>query len=222
MNSFPHTIAAIIPALNEESTLPSVIAAVKECSAIGEVIVVDNGSIDDTANVAAAAGARVVHEPQQGKGEAVRQGIMSTDANIIVLLDGDLIGLTPTHIEALIWPLLTGAAAMTCGLCDRGWLSPLFQYVLPILTGQRAFQRNLIECLNQCDIKRYRLESALNAYTTRRRLSRLNFVCSGLTHRSKERKFSNPLLGFLCKQLMFLETIQGYFCSLIRGVRAYG
>ena len=84
-------ISVIIPALNEEEPIAAV---VRDCLATGlprEVIVVDNGSTDHTADRAKAAGARVVAEPTPGYGRACATGIraLSLDCDTVVFLDGD-------------------------------------------------------------------------------------------------------------------------------------
>src|SRR5688572_18684361 len=66
-------VAAIIPARNEAETIGPVVLAARGARSVGEVIVVDNGSTDDTGAIAAANGARVVHESMPGKGEAMRR-----------------------------------------------------------------------------------------------------------------------------------------------------
>jgi len=70
-------VSVIIAALNEEEAIANVVASVPREIA-SEIIVVDNGSTDRTAEVALAAGARVVTEPQRGYGRAFRAGLRST------------------------------------------------------------------------------------------------------------------------------------------------
>lgn len=80
---------AILPALNEEAGIASAIASIPR-SAIDEIIVVDNGSTDRTAELARAAGASVVREDRRGYGSACMAGVCAApDASIYVFLDGD-------------------------------------------------------------------------------------------------------------------------------------
>ena len=107
-------IVVVIPALNEQVAIRLVIADIPDV--VHEVIVVDNGSVDDTAAHAAAAGARVVHEPQRGYGRACLTGIaaLPDDTDIVVFLDGDYSD-RPEEMERLIEPLRDGAADLVIG-----------------------------------------------------------------------------------------------------------
>lgn len=83
-------VSVVIPALDEEETIAGVVRGVPREIA-SEVIVVDNGSVDRTAERAREAGARVVREPQRGYGRACRAGVeaVNGECEIVVFLDGD-------------------------------------------------------------------------------------------------------------------------------------
>jgi glycosyltransferase involved in cell wall biosynthesis len=96
-----YKIAAIIPCLNEEASIAATIQAIKvelpEC----RIIVVDNGSSDNTTQKALAAGVEVIYEPQKGKGFAVRRGFnrLPNDLDAIFIVDGDsTYEIAPIHI----------------------------------------------------------------------------------------------------------------------------
>ncbi len=112
-------VSVIIPALNEEESIGKVIADIpKTC--VEEIIVVDNGSIDRTAEVARAAGARVVQEARKGYGYACLAGIAVLNApEIVVFLDGDYSDF-PSEMPLLIQPILAGDAEMVIGSRIRG------------------------------------------------------------------------------------------------------
>ena len=86
-------VTAVIPCLNEERTIAICVGKARrsfeELGVTGEVVVVDNGSTDRTAELAAALGARVVTEPERGYGAALRAGIEAARGRIIVMGDGD-------------------------------------------------------------------------------------------------------------------------------------
>ena len=209
--------AAIIPAWNEADTISGVVLVARAATLVDEVIVVDNASTDGTAKVALRAGARVVYEAEKGKGEAMRAGVAASDADVVVFLDADLLGLTTEHIDDLVRPVVGGEVAMACGLFDRGPFSnPIYLRALPVLTGQRALRRELFEALDRNEISGYRVEAALNSLVAQRELDRRDVVCTGLWHRTKEEKYASPAAGFLHKQAMLLTAVWSYVAYAVR------
>jgi glycosyltransferase involved in cell wall biosynthesis len=116
-----HRISVIIPALNEEEPIAAV---VRQCLTTGqpdEVIVVDNGSTDRTAECARAAGAKVVAEPRPGYGRACAGGIraLSPECQIVVFLDGDGSD-CPELMEQLVQPIAEERQDFVIGSRTRG------------------------------------------------------------------------------------------------------
>lgn len=107
-------IVAVIPALNEEGSIGKVVASVPR-DLVAEVIVVNNGSADRTAEVAAAAGARLVTEPERGYGAACKAGLdAAADADILVYLDGDASD-QPAELARVLGPVARGEADLVIG-----------------------------------------------------------------------------------------------------------
>jgi glycosyltransferase involved in cell wall biosynthesis len=114
MNTGKERISIIIPALNEQDSIGLVIKDIPK-RLVDEIIVVDNGSIDNTAEVAQSAGARVVREIHRGYGAACLKGIESANyPDIIVFLDGDYSDY-PEEMEQLIDPIMQGRADLVIG-----------------------------------------------------------------------------------------------------------
>lgn len=91
----------IIPALNEGDRIGQVLQSLSSLSK-RRVIVVDNGSLDDTTSVARSFGVTVLQEPRQGKGFAVIRGAHFATTDRVFLCDGDISGLTVTDIDRLV------------------------------------------------------------------------------------------------------------------------
>lgn len=115
-------IVVIIPAVDEEEAIGLVLAEVPPV--VAEVIVVDNGSSDRTAEVARVAGARVVAEPRRGYGQACLAGIAAAEgADVLVFLDGDHSDY-PGQLPDLVAPILAGEADLVIGSRSLGRRSP--------------------------------------------------------------------------------------------------
>jgi len=117
-------VSAIIPCLDEDAAIGQVVAMVL-ASNVSEVIVVDGGSSDRTAERALAAGARVIVEPRRGYGRAIQAGIAAVrdDADILLFLDGD--GSDPAEfIPDLVSPIVAGQAVFVLGSRVRGSREP--------------------------------------------------------------------------------------------------
>ncbi len=134
-------IAVVIPAFNEAGTVADVVRVAQQFTP--EIVVASDGSTDDTAAVARAAGATVVelHE-NGGKGRALGAALAATDAPYVVMLDADLTGLTPAHLERLVQPVLDGTLDMSIGVFEGGgFVTDWGNKLTPHLSGQRAARR---------------------------------------------------------------------------------
>lgn len=114
-------ITVVIPALNEAPGIGEVVRGVP-ADRVHEIVVVDNGSTDNTAEQAASAGARVVFEPRRGYGFACLAGARAAaEADVIVFLDGDRSD-DPAQFEAIVEPLLENRADLVIGSRITGLL----------------------------------------------------------------------------------------------------
>ena len=132
-------VSVIIPALNEEESIAEV---VHECLITGipnEVIVVDNGSDDRTADRARESGARVVSEPRSGYGRACKAGVgaISTSTDIIVFLDGDGSD-CPNFMSHLVGPIVANNYDFVIGSRTRGDREPGSMNCQQIFAGRLA------------------------------------------------------------------------------------
>jgi len=111
-----------MPALDEAEALPQVFAALATQPDLHEIVVVDNGSRDATPDLARAAGATVLHEPQRGYGAACLRALAYLEAappDVVVFMDADGSD-DPADLPALLAPVLSGAADLVIGSRARG------------------------------------------------------------------------------------------------------
>ena len=184
-------VAVVIPAYNEELRIAQVLGAVTRADCVNEVIVVSDGSDDRTVEVASMfSNAKVIAlRKNVGKGGAMWEGVRSTDADIVVFFDADLVGLLPEHVEQLVAPVRKGAD-MSVGIFRRGKLwSDAAQAISPSISGQRAVRRQLL-LDNPCIAdSRMGVEVELTRIVRKQGLNLVKVHLSGVTHTSKEKKF---------------------------------
>ena len=138
-------ISCIICALNEGPRIGAVLDVATTHPLIAEVIVVDDGSTDDTAQVVARyAHVRLIsHARNQGKSKAVATGVAAARHGLLMLLDADLKGLRPEDLDALAAPVLSGRAAVSLSL-RRNSLA-LFRWVgIDFVSGERVVDKRLL------------------------------------------------------------------------------
>jgi glycosyltransferase involved in cell wall biosynthesis len=132
-------VSVVIPALNEEEPIRDAVRDVLATGVAGEVIVVDNGSTDQTVARAVAAGARVVSEPNRGYGRACAVGAqaVSPDCEIIVFLDGDGSD-CPQFMQQMIRPIINGTHDFVIGSRARGKREPGSMNFQQLFAGRLA------------------------------------------------------------------------------------
>ena len=157
-NNKPMTVSVIIPAFNEEKTVAHVVSVVKSLPYIGEVVVVDDGSMDQTSKFAEEAGAKVIyHMKNRGKGAAIKTGFKNSKGDIVVFLDADLKNLTQSQVRNIVDPILNGEADVTktkfkreAGRVTELTAKPLLKFFFPEikfdqpLSGQFAAKRSFL------------------------------------------------------------------------------
>ncbi len=155
-------VSVIIPAYNEEETVAKVVKVVKKVSFVDEIIVVNDGSSDNTAEEAEKAGAIVItHEINKGKGQALHTGYKEAECDIIAFIDADIYNLTSKKVEAMIMPILEGKAEITktkfareSGRVTELTAKPLLNFFFPEinfeqpLSGQFAARKEVLKRIN--------------------------------------------------------------------------
>ncbi len=211
INSVKEKVAAIIPALNEEANIGNVLKVLLSSKYLDEIILVDDGSQDKTAEIGRKLKVKVVKLSENGgKGNAMKQGVKSTDAKIIVFFDADLIGLTKNHIFSLVYPIVKNEADMCVGMRDRLWgLPKLIAKMDPLMAigGERAVKRDLFEKIPDKFLQGFAVETALNYYCSVKKLPVKYVVLPDLKVVIKEKKWGFAK-GFLSRIKMIFEIIK--------------
>jgi glycosyltransferase involved in cell wall biosynthesis len=183
------TVDVVIPARNEASTIADVVAAARACRFTREVVVVDDGSTDGTAEQALAAGAKVVRrEAGAGsKAQAMELGVAASDAAAILFCDADCVGLTGGHLDDVCRPFVEGRAAMSVGWFDYGLLNPLVLR-LPPTSGERVVPRWVWDAVRPERRAGYSIEIMINEVIAEGRLPTSVRIMPGVAHRTKRDK----------------------------------
>ena len=135
-------VSFLIPAYNESKTIGEVLERIAALGLDSTVIVVDDGSVDDTAAIAEAAGVTVIRQKNQGKGAAIRAAIAAAEGDIAVIQDADM-EYDPAEVPELIEPIVRGAADVVFGSRLRGG-KPQRAYLFWHLVGNRFL--SLLTC----------------------------------------------------------------------------
>jgi len=153
------SVSIVIPAYNEEATVANIVNVANQLSYVTEVIVIDDGSYDKTAEEAKLAGADVIaHTTNQGKGSAIKTGFKHSKGDIVAFIDADIHNLTSDKIEMIISPILEGKTDITktkfmreSGRVTELTAKPLLKFFFPEvsfeqpLSGQFAGKRSVLE-----------------------------------------------------------------------------
>jgi glycosyltransferase involved in cell wall biosynthesis len=213
-------VGVVIPAWNEERDIPIVLHAVGPVDWLSQVVVVDDGSDDQTLNVARDCAINypnmiVEHLPNnQGKGAAMLAGVqmMSPEVDPIIFLDADLIGLSENHLSKLYRPVMEKECEMSVAIFKDGyWRTDLSQRFAPNLNGQRCLTRQAAEqALTPLAESGYGVEIGLTLYA-RRNKWRIQYVSwEGMTHDIKEHKLGWRE-GYKVRAVMYKQILVTWF-----------
>jgi glycosyltransferase involved in cell wall biosynthesis len=180
-------VSFLIPAYNEAATVGEVLDRIATLDLETQVIVVDDGSEDDTAAIAEAKGAQVVRQPNRGKGAAIRAALPLVDGDIAVIQDADM-EYDPVEVPDLIGPIVRGAADVVFGSRLSGG-RPQRAYLFWHLVGNR-FLSLLTNVLYNTTLSD--METGYKAFRTE--------VLKGLDLREDDFAVEPEITGKVCKQ----------------------
>lgn len=180
------TIDLIIPAYTEATTIADIIKVAQASNLFGQVIVVDDGSADSTADVAEAAGADVVIrvQPNAGKANAMRVGLDQVTAGLVLYWDADLVGTQAEHFSKLL-DAFHGSSKMVVGV-----LPSFGQRVAPAWSGERLLTADTMRQFfaEHPNIQRFSVEQKITDWFKANNWSIEYVPITGIRHRQKEEK----------------------------------
>lgn len=203
-------VAAIIPAYNEEENIALVLSTITKVEEISEIIVVDDGSIDKTAQIARGFGVETIRLPENmGKSLAMREGLRHTSCPIIMFLDADLIGLTKSKVQDMIHPVINGYGDMSLGIFSSGRsMTDLAQKIAPYLTGQRVIRRCILDELKEEDwLSGFGIEIAITQFAKDSNIKIIKVPLDNTTHTMKEEKLG-VVRGMAARAKMYWEIMK--------------
>ncbi|HOO12289.1 MAG TPA: glycosyltransferase family 2 protein [Bacillota bacterium] len=213
-------VTVLIPAYNEEDYIGGTIFGARASGSADRIIVVDDGSTDDTAMAAARSGAEVLRiEGNRGKGYALNYGLERIKSGIVVFIDAD-IGQSAVELQKLVAPVVSGEADMTIGVLPPalrrggfGLVKKLADTVVKrntgrklsaCLSGQRAAKREMLSALGPVPAG-FAAEIGLNVKALTKGY-RVKEVPVNMFHRESGRN----LKGFMHRGKQFMDIL--LFC----------
>jgi glycosyltransferase involved in cell wall biosynthesis len=189
------TVTAIVSVYNEEKTVGNVVTSLLDCHAIDEVIVVNDGSTDESGRIIRSLQRshlfKYIALPEnRGKSYAMATGTEAARGKVILFVDADIVGLTCSHIRKMLDTLLEGKADMVIGqpYADSGKRKDPLK-PLELLAGERAvYKQDIYPIVDKMRSTKYGAETLLNLYyKSKGKTIRVEYLW-GVTHLKKFRK----------------------------------
>lgn len=207
------TVVAIVPAFNEAERIGAVLNILKKVKVIDNIIVVDDGSTDNTTEVAKKYKVKVIRNKiNLGKALAMDKAVKTSKADIIFFSDADLKGLTPEIIEDIIKPVFEGKLEMFAAIRDRKIYKIIGTKFIPHVGGERALTRKLWGQIPMRYMHKYRIEPALNFYA--RKYKGFRFKAYPMGQIIKEKKYG-ILSGFRRRIITLCSIAYGYILLFV-------
>jgi glycosyltransferase involved in cell wall biosynthesis len=201
-------ISAVVPAYNEAARIGVVLEVLEECRVLSEIIVVDDGSSDNTEQVVKKYRVKYIRMSQNsGKGAAMERGVKEATSDIIFFCDADIRGLKASMIEEMAQPVIQGKVEMFIAMRNRK--SYVLRFILafiPLLGGERVLTKSLWESVPSYYKERFRIEAGLNFYAKYYGKGFRFKVFHGLTQTIKEKKYG-LWKGFVARMLMMRDYL---------------
>jgi len=209
-------VSVVVPAYNEAGRIGAVLDPIIASSLVDEIIVVDDGSEDETAAEASRFPVRVVSLPEnRGKAAALAVGVSEARNNTLLFLDADLVGLTTEHVDRMVKAYRDGGLDMAVGVFSDGRKNTDFaQKINPYASGQRVLPRRLWERAREnVEDMDYGIEMALSRLASKEGWRKEYVKLEGVTHILKEEK-RGLVKGILDRLKMYGDMVKWLFKKL--------
>jgi glycosyltransferase involved in cell wall biosynthesis len=214
-----HSYSIIIPAYNEGKRILNVLKVLRPISEIKEIIIVDDGSKDDTSAVIQSylkddSRVKFIQHPRNmGKGQSIYTAWEAVTSDFVLMLDADLIGLTPEHVTVLCDPVISGKYDMTLGLFKGGnWKTDFSHWATPWLTGQRCLRREMLQCISREAASGYGLETAMTVAVHQQGWKVKKVPLRGMSHPVSE-IHRGGLKGVANRVKMYLHVFRAWYIA---------
>lgn len=211
--------SVVIPAYNEGSRILKVLAVLKQVDEIKEIIIVDDGSKDDTSSIVQK---YIQEDPRikliqnarnMGKGQSIFTAWDAVTSEFVLMLDADLIGLTPDHVRVLCEPVISSKFDMTLGLFKGGnWKTDLSHWATPWLTGQRCLRREMLQFVSHEAAAGYGLETAMTVAIHQQGWKTKKVPLLGMSHPVSE-IHRGGFKGVANRAKMYLHVLRAWYIA---------
>lgn len=185
-------VSVIVPAYNEAERIKPVLKAIDDAELVNHIVVVDDGSTDQTAEKVHESRADVELirlDRNTGKASALSRGVETAPDRTLMFLDADLLGLTPEHVDKMIRTYRQEDLDMVIGVFHKGRINTdLSQKISPHLSGQRILSVDIWNKLDKSKAREFGVEMALTKLSLVENLSTKKVKLTGVTHVMKEEK----------------------------------
>lgn len=229
---FSKKVTVIIPALNEERTIKSIIEVVLMWPKTKQVIVVDDGSTDETSKaVSRTFGKSVIlikHKKNFGQGAALASGLEKATGDIILFIDADVLSLTRKDLDTLVKPLELGTADMTIAIL-RYWRAGNFEPFSDISGTRAVFRKSVLKHLNEFRNSAYGITVLINDIHRYKRVIKVRLPYVFVLGKFEKQTTTEAIKSYLkesrelIKEALRHQTgdFTPYMSKIVKGIQKY-